>query len=93
MPIKCLGLVLPHSQNRDGCRPAQEQIWGKNEAGRIVRSVQLTQKLCAFHGASLVYLFLHAVKSWQRQVMTQKGPNKSTVSEKASKTIPAYFDF
>lgn len=44
----------------------------QNESGRNTCLVKFIERLCACHRASIIYLLLDIIKSWQRQVMTQE---------------------
>lgn len=48
----------------------------QNESGRTTSPVKFIERLSACHSASIIHLLLDVIKSWQRQVMTQKSQTK-----------------
>lgn len=48
----------------------------QNEFGRTRSPVKFMERLCAWHSASIIYLLLDVIKSWQRQVVTQEAQTK-----------------
>lgn len=58
----------------------------QNKFGRTTSPVKFTERLCAWHSASIIYLLLDVVKSWQRQVVTQEVQTKTESLQKSKQS-------
>lgn len=63
----------------------------QNEIGRTTSPVKFTERLCAWYSASIIYLLLDVVKSWQRQVVTQEVQTKIESLQKSKQNNSSPF--